>query len=197
MDVRHKNSYAGIDEYAVRLLRKRAKQLVGKAGFTKDDREDLEQELLFDLICRLPKFNPERAGRKTFITRLVNNKIFVISESKTSAKRDYRLCVASLNDYVEEKDDGSMELGEIIGQDKYFLITGKCSRPPVELGDLSVEIKRIIAGLPPPFRRLCEQLQVETITEISQNTGISRASIYEDIKELRQLFENIGLKNYF
>ena len=60
------NRYEGIDEYAVRIIKHKARQLVGRAGFTESDREDLEQEMMLDLLRRLPKFDPKRAGQ--FVT---------------------------------------------------------------------------------------------------------------------------------
>ena len=42
--------YEGIDEYAVRIIKYKARQLVGRVGFTESDREDLEQEMILDLI---------------------------------------------------------------------------------------------------------------------------------------------------
>ena len=72
------NHYEGIDEYAVQLIRYKARQLVGRVGFTESDRDDLEQELMLDLLRRLPKYNPDRAQRNTFIARVVEHKIATI-----------------------------------------------------------------------------------------------------------------------
>ena len=47
--------YEGIDEYAVQIIKYKARQLVGRVGFTESDREDLEQEMLMGLLQRLPK----------------------------------------------------------------------------------------------------------------------------------------------
>jgi len=58
---RYDRAFAFVDErledYAVQLIRHKAWQLVGRAGFTKDDREDIEQDLKLDLLRRLSKFN--------------------------------------------------------------------------------------------------------------------------------------------
>ncbi len=53
----------GIDPYAIRLIKYKARTLVGKAGFTASDREDLEQELILDLLHRLPRYDRNRAQR--------------------------------------------------------------------------------------------------------------------------------------
>ena len=52
------NSDDGIDPYAAGLIRFKARQLVGQAGFTASDRNDLEQDLILDLLRRLPKYDP-------------------------------------------------------------------------------------------------------------------------------------------
>ncbi len=56
----HDNQYGGIDAYAVRLIKYKARQLIGQAGFTPSDREDIEQELIFDLDIRV--YNPYLAS---------------------------------------------------------------------------------------------------------------------------------------
>ncbi|MFM2007984.1 MAG: hypothetical protein RLZZ09_3639, partial [Pseudomonadota bacterium] len=63
------NSYADFDCYADKLIRHKARQLVGKAGFTEDDRPDIEQELALDLLQRLRHYDAEKAKRSTFMAR--------------------------------------------------------------------------------------------------------------------------------
>lgn len=143
------NRYEGIDEYAVRIIKHKARQLVGRAGFTESDREDLEQEMMLDLLRRLPKYNPDRAQRNTFIARIVEHKVATIIETRKAGMRDYRLCTCSLNDRLEDDEGGSIERLETIDQEEYLRRTGKLSRPAAELRDLSIDLGRVIASLPP------------------------------------------------
>jgi len=76
------NSYDGIDKYAADLIRHKARQLVGKAGFTEDDRPDLEQELMIDLLQRMRHFNPAKAKKTTFMARIVERHISTILEAR-------------------------------------------------------------------------------------------------------------------
>jgi RNA polymerase sigma-70 factor (ECF subfamily) len=192
-----RNSYEGIDKYAVRLIRKKAWQLVGKAGFTEADREDLEQELIIDLLQRLSKFNPDRANRKTFITRVVTNRVATLIELQKASCRNYRLYTNSLNDYVDIGGGDLVEREETIASDDYLQNTGRCSRPLKELEELSLDIERIIAKLPPKTRNLCEGLKGgETISDIAREMGITRETVYQSIKELRKALEKSGLKKY-
>ncbi|NIM21304.1 MAG: RNA polymerase subunit sigma-24 [Candidatus Latescibacteria bacterium] len=190
------NRYRGIDDYAVRIIKHKARQLVGHAGFTESDREDLEQELVLDLLRRLPKYNPQRTKRNTFIALIIEHKVATIIESSKAGKRDYRTPLCSLNDQLEDKEGSSMEREETIDQEDYLRRTGKLSRPAVELQELSLDTQKVVASLPPELRELCRRLQTQSITEISRETGIPRGTIYESRKKLRALFEDAGLKKY-
>ncbi len=192
----YENRYQGIDDYAVQLIKYKARQLVGRVGFTESDREDLEQEMVLDLLRRLPKFDPKRAGRNTFIARIVEHKVATIIEAQKAGMRDYRLCSCSLNDRLEDEEGRSIERMEIIDQEDYLRRTGKLSRPMSELRNLSIDLRSAVQTLPPELRELCKRLQTESVTEISRDTGIPRGTIYESIKKLRAIFEDAGLKDY-
>jgi RNA polymerase sigma-70 factor (ECF subfamily) len=192
----YENRYQGIDDYAVQLIKYKARQLVGRVGFTESDREDLEQEMVLDLLRRLPKFDPKRAGRNTFIARIVEHKVATIIEAQKAGMRDYRLCSCSLNDRLEDEEGRSIERMETIDQEDYLRRTGKLSRPMSELRHLSIDLRIAVQTLPPELRELCKRLQTESVTEISRDTGIPRGTIYESIKKLRAIFEDAGLKDY-
>ena len=190
------NQYDGIDPYAAGLIRFKARQLVGQAGFTASDREDLEQELIFDLLRRLPKYDPKRAQRNTFIARVVEHRVATLIEAQKAGIRDYRRCRYSLNDCFEDEDGRSVERVETFDQDDYLLRTGAQSRPSEELSTLTIDVAAVLEELPRELHNLCRRLQAETVTEISRDTGVPRGTIYESIKKLRRIFEDAGLKDY-
>ena len=186
----------GIDAYAVGLIKYKAKRLIGQAGFTRSDCEDIEQELILDLLRRLPKYNPRRAQRNTFIARVVEHRVATLIEAQTAGIRDYRRCRCSLNDRFEDEEGRSVERVDTFDQEDYLLRTGAQSRPSDELSALAIDVAAVLEGLPPELRDLCQRLEAETVTEISRDTGVPRGTIYESIKELREIFEDAGLKDY-
>ena len=190
------NQYDGIDPYAVRLIKYKARQLIGKAGFTASDRDDLEQELILDLLRRLPKFNPKRAQLNTFIARVVEHKIASLIEARKAGIRDYRRCPFSLNDRFEDEEGRSVERVDTFDQEDYLLRTGAQSRPSDELSALTIDVAAVVKTLPPELRELCRRLKAESVTEISRDTGVPRGTIYEGIKRLREIFEDAGLRDY-
>jgi RNA polymerase sigma-70 factor (ECF subfamily) len=190
------NRYQGIDDYAVKIIKYKAKQLVGRYGLTIFDREDLEQEMILDLLHRLPKYNPKRARRNTFIARVVEHKVATIIEARKAGMRDYRLCRCSLNDRFENEEGNFIERMESIDQEDYLLRTGQLPRSTPDKRRLATDIRKTIDSLSPELRELCIRLATDTVMEISRDTGIPRGTIYESIKKLRAIFEDTGLREY-
>ena len=190
------NSDDGIDPYAAGLIRFKARRLVGQAGFTASDREDIEQELILDLLRRLPKYNPKRAQLNTFIARVVEHRLASLIEAQKAGIRDYRRCRCSLNECFEDADGRSVERVDTFDQEDYLLRTGAQSRPSEELNRLAIDVAAVLETLPPELRELCRRLKAETVTEISRDTGVPRGTIYESIKKLREIFEDAGLRDY-
>lgn len=50
------------DDYATWLIQQKADQLIGRYGFTKSDREDIEQELTLALLERWDQYDPVRGN---------------------------------------------------------------------------------------------------------------------------------------
>ncbi|MGD0274601.1 MAG: sigma-70 family RNA polymerase sigma factor, partial [Syntrophales bacterium] len=181
---------------AIRLIKYRARQLVGKAGFRGYNRRDLEQELIIDLLQRLPKYNSEYAKRKTFIDRVVKHKIANLIEAQKAEVRDYRRCTFSLNDQIEGEDGEEIEKIEVFDQEAYLGRTGRLSLSSAEVRNLSIELNKVLKSLPPELRILCKRLETDTITEISRGIGIPRATLYGLIKKLRAILKEAGLREY-
>ena len=156
----------GIDPYAVQLIKYKARQLVGQAGFTASDRDDLEQELILDLLRRLPKYNPERARRNTFI-----------AGGRAQDRHPHR--------GAEGRHPGLPALPMFPQRP----LRGR-GRP------LALDLAVVLERLPPELRELCRRFKAESVTEISRDTGVPRGTIYESIKKLREIFEDAGLKDY-
>ena len=188
---------AGLDDYAAWLIGHKARQLVGRAGFTEDDLPDLEQELAFDLLRRLRNFDPRKASRKTFTARVVEHHVATLIEGQRAGVRDYRLRGGSLNDVVGEDQDAQVERGELVDEETYLRSTGRPSMALDKEVGLRIDLERLFADLPPELRQLCARLKRgQTMAEISRAIGIPRGTLYERMKELRKLAEDAGLAEY-
>ena len=191
-----RNQYDDVDAYAIEIIRFKARQLVGQAGFTVADRDDLEQELILDLLRRLPKYDPQRGKLTTFIARVIEHKIANLITAQRARKRDYRRSTCSLNEPLKGEDDCTVERAETLDQDDYLLRVGVEPKAGEDLRALALDVAAVVDSLPPELGELCRRLGTETISEISRDTGVSHATLYKSIHRLREIFEDAGLKDY-
>src|ERR1035441_7960883 len=82
----------GIDPSILSAIRGKAAHLIGACGFSAADRADLQQELVFDCLSRLGKFDPTKSSHRTFLHRVVGHRVATLVDAKMAACRDYRLC---------------------------------------------------------------------------------------------------------
>ena len=164
----------GIGDYAERLIRSKAKGLIGKAGFVESDVEDIEQELRLDVWRRLSRFDPKRSKRETFITRLVEHKLASILEHRRAAVRDPYREACSLNKPVGDAEN--VEIGDSIEDNR---------RTSTDTSDLVHDLACVLDHLPPKLRALAEELKTKTPSEIARERGVPRGTLYEAIRELR------------
>ena len=90
--------FHGADEYALKLVRAKARKYLGRYGLTAADVEDMQQELLLHLHFAMKKYDPSRGERTTFMDRVVQKRILSIIRYKTASPRDYRKEAHSLNE---------------------------------------------------------------------------------------------------
>ena len=173
----------GFDDYAAKLIRYKARQLVGKAGITADDCQDVEQDLTLHLLQQRHKFDPMRSGFHTYVSRIVDRKIASILRWRSAAKRDWRVNGLSLNAPVESADREELELGDTI----------RTEDPP---RDLPIDLQRAIDNLPPNLRTLCERLGEESVSEVAVRMAVSRATVHARIGVIRRAFRKKGLHDY-
>ena len=57
------------------LARLKAKAVIGQAGLTVDDREDIEAQLLMAFCTRVHAFDSERSGLRTFACRVMDKEV--------------------------------------------------------------------------------------------------------------------------
>ena len=191
-----KEDREAIHEYAVRITSFKARQLVGKVGFTESDRKDIEQELLCDILRRLPNYDRRRGKMTTFISRVVNHRISTLIEEQTARMRDFRQRAWSLNDPLVAKDGRTYEPAQQINADEYLQRTGKRCRTEAERVELSVDVRALVESLPEDLQDLCHRLSTQSVTDISRETGVPRGTLYDSIVRLRAIFEEAGLQEY-
>lgn len=188
-----RNSYRGIDEYAARTVRCTARWMVGRGGFTREDVEDLEQELMTDLLQRLTRFDPARAGRQTFIARVVENHAAKLLAARNTTRRAWTRDAVPLDDEPERNGgDRDRRCRAPLADDADRRAGATARRNPFEQVDLRVDVEVVVAGLPPALRAIGERLRTESLSDVARSLGVPRTTLYHHVALLRRRFTDAG-----
>lgn len=191
-----KNRYDGIDNYARDVIRYRAKKLIGRAGFTLDDLEDIEQDLTMDLLQRMKQYDPNKAQFNTFVDRIVDHKIANLIRDRSTRKRDYRMKSSADDLRLEDREGIWNLLMETTSSDSYFERMGYQERSMEEQHDLQIDLELLFAGLSENERQLLELLKQMTLTDAARELGVPRTTLDYRLGRLRKLFLNRGFLQY-
>lgn len=182
-------------EYAARLIQYKAQQLIGRYGFVKADRSDLEQELTAHVLKRLPRYDAHRSSRETFISRIIDRKVASMIRYQRAATRDYRrLRVPALA--VEARDQRSPPAFAHAGDlqvDRRFVQSEH--NASTEFIDVALDIAAVKDALDPISRRVCDQLPFASIAEISRRLQLPRAAVSAHVMNIRRRFIAAGIVN--
>jgi RNA polymerase sigma-70 factor (ECF subfamily) len=185
-----------IDGYILRLVRFKARELVKTSSVPQSDRDDIAQDLLLDILRRLPRFDPGRSSRSAFIRRVIANRIATILAARRAQRRDPARCRESLNDEILDVDGTSVERAESLDADCCMRRDGSEVGAAERRRDLRVDLDATVASLPPHLRDLCTRLERSTVTEIAAELGVPRGTVRGRIKTIRRHFRAAGLDDY-
>ncbi len=184
-----------IDRFTRGIVRRKVSQIIGRVGFTNQDRSDLEHELILRVLQSLPSFDPGQAHRNVFTTTVVERFVANILRDKQASKRDHRR-ISSLNVMINITNEGPTELAQTIGQRELDARRNVRPRSDEDLSQLARDLADIIATLPADLRDLAERLKSQTVSEIARDKGVPRTTVNHWVHRLRQRFEQARLRDY-
>jgi RNA polymerase sigma-70 factor (ECF subfamily) len=152
-----------VDPFVIRQAEIRASRLVACSGFTRDDWEDLRQDLLLDYLERLPLFDSRRGEPRGFMFGVVRHRA-----AQLAAEQRRRLQVLA--------DNGGSSHPHVAADH-----------------DLRLDVAAVVARLPEHLRVTAELLSERTPREVANLTGKSRSRVYQMIGEIREAFKEAGI----
>ncbi len=177
------------------IVKRKVRQIIGRAGYTRQDKEDLEQELLTRLLQGLKSFDPDVAHRKSFVTAIVERAVATILRDAEAQKRDHRR-ISSLQRLVDLTDEGPTELAETIGDREYNGRRCRDPRSDEDLAQLVTDLAEVIDSVPDELCDLAKRMKTQSISAIAREIGVPRTTLNDAVRRLRQRFEQAGLRDY-
>lgn len=166
-----------IDEAAVA-----ARRLHRKLRLPAADLDDLRQDLLVDLICRLPGFDARRGSIGAFAGIVLRNQSSRIAMRHHRRRRAQGGTVLSLD---VPPAGGTEPLGCLLAESDGLAAWHGQDLCATEDAELRHDLARALGELPEDARELCAALGTCAIAEIVGRAGISRSALYRHIARLR------------
>jgi RNA polymerase sigma factor (sigma-70 family) len=176
-----------LGDFEFGIIKRKAKQLVGRSGFKQQDIEDLEQDLMLRLIQGLQSYDPEIAHQKSFVTAIVERAVATILRDANAGKRDHG-DQQSLEVLVEMAGESPTRLSNTIGDREYNRRRGRHSRTAEELQSLSSDLAAVIGSLPTDQQDLAEKLKSKSIADSARELGIPRTTLNDAVRRLQTRF---------
>lgn len=171
-----------ICEYARTTIACTAARMVGRHGYTDQDREDIEQDLACDLLQRLRRFDPAKGPRNAFIARRVEAAASNLIRAKKVGKRSA----------VFERDAFDADEAEGCAP-RIAQIPDQAQTEMARRDELRADVATAVAALPDDLRDIASELQHDTHRVVARRHGISRRQLYHCIEAIREVFTRCGL----
>ncbi|MBL8013166.1 MAG: sigma-70 family RNA polymerase sigma factor [Candidatus Omnitrophica bacterium] len=157
-----------------------------------DDFDDLLQECLTQWFYAKDKYNPEaEASEKTFMARVVKNKLFDIVKGHERLRRKDSQKTDSLDQPLSDEDDAPTLL-DTLSTDENYATNLRFHT------ELKIDISHTSQKLTPKQQELCQLLGEKglSIKEASKILKTPRGTIYEEIKRIKAIFQKENLHEY-
>jgi RNA polymerase sigma-70 factor (ECF subfamily) len=146
------------------------------------DREDLGQDLLVDLLRRLPAYDPSRGSIGAFAGLILRNQSSRIAIRHRQVRRAQCGTLLSLDAPIA---GGTEPLGCLLAEADGLAAWHGQNPSAADDADLRHDLARALGDLPEDARTLCAALGTCAIAEIVDRSGTSRSALYRHIAQLR------------
>ncbi len=173
------NDFSILQHVADRVARRMRHRL----GLPHQDLDDLRQELLLDLIARVPAFDCERGSLEAFAHMVATHRASRIGCAVWRERQLYGPIPLSLDTPLA--GDDSAVVGDLFSEDQGL---GALFGQTFDVGGevaTSTSLDVGLSELPAPDQHLCAALVTSTIDQLAATGHGARASLYRRIKDIR------------
>jgi len=162
--------------------------------FRRHDTDDLVQECLTHWWQQRDRYDERRgANRKTFLKRVVRNRLKDLKREERAEKRGAGKPDRSLDEALPSDDGEGSTLADFL-RDQSPDIDPEARALQSEL---RTGIHRATPQLTPQQQALVDGLSSgQTISELARSMDIRRSTLYDELKRIKAAFESAGLREF-
>lgn len=189
-------NYRGLfQDWEIAVAKKLVNEFQGKwTCLEREDFDDLLQECLTHWFFAKDDYDPAReASQKTFMGRIIRNKLTDLVRQRESDKRKVAHLTVSLDKPLGENEDSPTLIDKI----ENGTVTDASPNPFLEI-QLKIDLSKALQKLTPQQKELCRLLGEKglTVKEVSQYLKTPRSTLYDELKRIRTIFMKEGLEDY-
>lgn len=179
-----KNRYGGVDSYAAFFITYKAKTLTCMPIFSRDDLEDLEQDMLLYYLLSMPDFDPQKGDKRSFIKTVVNRKALMLVRDAEREKRWTGAKNFSLSFQIGDENDGTT-LADTISSEKSIWGDVFFAQSLIA-AEQNIDIAKILSDMPEDLKQTYDLLTEYSVTEAAELLGIPRTTMSSRLKKLKK-----------
>ncbi len=178
------------------LIRKKARQIVRRTGFSRSDLADIEQDLRAYLLEQLPRFDPSRGSLPSFVVRLVETRIRIILRDRRLIWRAAGFTAVSFERLVVTRDGDEIRGEAVVSESDLDRRLSRHERSPEEEAALREAVAGVVASLPEDIAELCRSVARDGVAATARRRDVSRRQIEKVLRSLRERFEIEGFDKF-
>ncbi len=182
-------------DWEIAVAKKLVNEFQGKwRCLEREDFDDLLQECLIHWFFAKDDYDSTReASQKTFMGRIIRNKLTDLVRERESDKRKIAHLTVSLDEPLGDDEDSPALIDKIDEQ----TISDTAPNPFLEI-QLKIDLSKALQKLTPTQKELCFLLGEKglTVKEASDYLKTPRSTIYDELKRIRTIFMKEGLEDY-
>ena len=181
---------------AIRQAESAIRAVVGKlnetSGVRKADSDDVAQTLRIHVAGKAAKHDPARSSLKTFIERIVRNKLRDILEEQNAQCRDARKESRSLDEPEINAEGEDCTFGDTIDIEGDLRRAGMLPWPEDQA--LIIDVKLVLEDLSEVERLTCDTLSAtKSLREAARELGVHVETLRQRVAKIRTQFEVRGI----
>jgi RNA polymerase sigma-70 factor (ECF subfamily) len=172
-----------------RLIRSKSAQLRRRSDFRRQDREDLEQELVVAVLRRLRRFEEKRLDPSLLLNRIVQQAVSKLIRDQ-GTRRPPGGKLRSLSERINKNDAEVVRLADAVTRDD---LDGRMRRTRGDgdrLENLVADLAELMPRLRPDLHDAVALLLEHTKAEAARQLGLPRTTFYAVAKQLKAIFEH-------
>lgn len=168
-----------------------ARRLVRQLRLPRPDLDDVRQDLLVDLIGRLPAFDPERGSMGAFAGIVLANRATRIANRVRRERRIFGSVPVSLDEIIP--DSHGLTRGDLVAEDEGLAAYFGQPVDAFAATEKRLDLERGLGSLDRGDGALSAALSQTTVDRLAAGGYGARSSLYRRVRDIRLALTAVGV----